>query len=142
MIRAANSTLTATCATGGPPKTANNTTNAARQIARRQRRRRLDLPPALLPVERVLVVRQRPPASRAPHRDHQPPLPAGLPHRQRDVQHAGIPASLRLQSRTTHGQGQRLPRVVNQAPEQWQKGQFNTGPFFHSQNSAPTKLSG
>src|ERR1035441_2635887 len=60
----------------------------------------MDLPPALLPVERVLVVRECASRNRADDCDYRSALHANLPHRQRALEHGGISAGLRLQSRT------------------------------------------
>ena len=84
----------------------------AGQVARRQRPRRLDLPPALLPLERILLVRQRASPNRQLDRDHGPAFPPSLPHRQRALEHVRIPAGIRLQNRPENGASQRLPGLV------------------------------
>ena len=82
------------------------------KIDGRQGPGRLDLPPALLPLVRLLVVRKHPAADRTRGRHHGSAFPADFPHRQRCVEHVGIPAGLRLQVRTEDGPRQRLPRLV------------------------------
>src|ERR1039457_1147539 len=91
----------------------------------------MDLPPALLPVERVLVVRECASRNRADDCDYRSALHANLPHRQRALEHGGISASLRLQSRAAYGKSQCLPRLVGRLEEKWM-GQLKSWPIFDS----------
>src|SRR5207253_8341744 len=84
----------------------------AGEIARRQRPGRVDLSPALLPVECVLVVYECASRDCSHGRYHRSAFTADLPNRQRDVEHVGVPASIRLQGWTEDGPGKRVPGLV------------------------------
>src|SRR5579863_7148667 len=72
----------------------------------------MDVSSGVLSGERLLMVLEHTAGNRAHGGHHRPAFPAGLPHRQRNVEYAGVPAGLRLQSWPAHGAGERLPSLV------------------------------
>ncbi len=86
--------------------------------ARRQRpreSRRLHAPAALLPRLRPDLVREPDAGVRPDAGAHRPAFARTLSRERRRLEHAGIPAGVRVPRRRAHGAAERMPRLVAQA---------------------------